>query len=95
MPLLRLVPLLCCLLLPVQSLAQAQAPAPSQVPVTPPPLIPAPGTSEQGTEERDDDPYGGYEGEDEPRGEIIPSEERYTDRSGSASRPARYASNIE
>lgn len=82
MLLLRLVPLLCGLLLPFQSLAQSQEPAPPLGPVTTPPLIPAPDDSERETEEGAEDRYGGYE-EDEPRGEIIPPGERETYRTGS------------
>jgi len=81
---LRLVPLLCCVLLPLQGLAQAEEPAPPPGPVTAPPLVPAPGASEEGSKEgaEEGDGYGGYE-EDEPRGQIIPSEERSNYRTGS------------
>ena len=55
---LRLVPLLCCLLLPLQGLAQTQAQGDAPVePSTPPPLVPAPGSPQEGAP---------------PRGELIP-----------------------
>ncbi len=78
---LRLVPLLCCLLLPLQGLAQAQPSGEAPLaPVTPPPLLPAPGAPEP--EEAPDAPE---DSEDQPEGEIIPSEERGSTRSGSSS----------
>jgi hypothetical protein len=64
MSFLRLVPLLCGLLLPFQVLAQAQA--------TPPPLVPAPGSSEADTEADTEADNAATE----PRGEIIPPGER-------------------
>ncbi len=73
MPCPRLALLLSCLLLPISGMAQ----------VSPPPLVPAPDEARQGpdTPGSEEDPYGGYEGEEEeeaevdsPRGELIPRE---------------------
>jgi hypothetical protein len=76
MSLLRLVSLLVGLLLPFQGLAQSKAPAPPLGPVSPPPIIPAPGAPVEGEATNP--------AEGKPQGEIIPPEERLSsDGSGS------------
>ncbi|HEX8698371.1 MAG TPA: hypothetical protein VF815_06010 [Myxococcaceae bacterium] len=67
---LRLVPMLCCLLVPLQGMAQAESPdKPILGPVTPPPLLPAPGAPAPEEPPQAESP-------DEPQGELIPPEER-------------------
>jgi hypothetical protein len=78
MPLLRLVSLLCGLLLPFQGMAQSNTPPPLLGPVSPPPMIPAPGAPDEGEATKP--------AEGEPQGEIIPPEERL--RSGDSGSPA-------
>jgi len=64
--------MLCCLLVPLQVLAQAESPdSPTLGPVSPPPLLPAPGAPEPEPEASTP-----AESPDEPRGEIIPPSER-------------------
>jgi hypothetical protein len=59
----RLVPLLLCLLLPLQGLAQPRSPADAPLsPMTPPPLVPASGEPEEAAPD------------EVPRGEIIPND---------------------
>jgi hypothetical protein len=73
---LRMVPMLCCLLLPLQALAQAQPPEEVILgPVSPPPLLPAPGAPAQ-EEPKPAEPT------DAPEGEIIPPAENATRGSG-------------
>jgi hypothetical protein len=73
---LRMVPLLCCLLLPLQALAQAQPPDEVILgPVSPPPLLPAPDAPAQ------EEPTP-VEPTDEPEGEIIPPAKNATRGSG-------------
>jgi hypothetical protein len=70
---LRLVPVLLCVLLPLQGWAQASSP---------PPLVPAPSEPKEAPSESEEgDPYGGYddEPEEEPRGELIPRDWRISE----------------
>lgn len=59
--------MLCCLLFPLQSMAQAQPSSEPLGPVSPPPLLPAPGAPEEGQEappEQSGDEYGSLEERD-------------------------------